>query len=89
MYLHSSGYSIHQKIPFSVYGENLIILAQNLIIVLLFWAYSKDIGLVEKLLIIGMLVTYYFVLFTDGYLNHDQWEMVAQTNIFFCKLNDV
>ena len=38
---------------------------------LLFWAYSKDIKLVEKLLIIAMLVTYYFVLFTDGYLNHD------------------
>ena len=27
MYIHSSSYSIHSKIPFSVYGESLIILA--------------------------------------------------------------
>jgi len=77
MYLHSSGYSIHQKIPFSVYGENLIILAQNLVIVLLFWTYNKSIGLFEKLVIIGMLIGYYFVLFTDKYLDDQQWELVA------------
>jgi len=27
MYLHTSAYSLHKSVPFSVYGENVVILA--------------------------------------------------------------
>ena len=63
MFIHSSSFSIHNKIPFSVYGENLIILAQNLIIVLLFWTFNKSIGIAEKFLLFVFITAYSFLLF--------------------------
>ena len=77
MYIHTSSYSIHHKIPFSVYGENLIILMQNFVIVLLFWAYSKNIGAIEKLFCLVFMSGYSYVLFDDKLLNDEQWNMVA------------
>ena len=41
MLINSSGFSIQANIPFSVYGESVIILFQNFLIVLMFWVYSK------------------------------------------------
>ena len=61
IYLHYSGYSIHNKIPFSVSGENLIILAQNLAIVYLVWKYNKQIGKVEKVALTTAFLIYAFI----------------------------
>eukprot|EP00347_Sterkiella_histriomuscorum_P022985 403336391 len=83
MYINSSGYSIHNKIPFSVYGENLIILAQNIIIVFLFWTYNKSVSIIEKLFVMIFLIGYSYVLFNDSMLTEKQWELIAQTNILF------
>lgn len=62
MYLHTSAYSIHKGINFSVYGENVIIMMQNFVIVLLFWAFDKSIKGTEKLLCFLGLGAYIFLL---------------------------
>jgi amino acid transporter len=77
MYIISSAYSIHKKIPFSVYGENLIILAQNIMIVLLFWAYSKSVSAIEKLAVFTFFAAFCFVLFSDTMVTEKHWELLT------------
>lgn len=62
MYLHTSAYSIHNNIPFSVYGENLIILFQSLIMIMLMWTFSKSINFTEKLFFSLTIAAYAFIL---------------------------
>jgi mannose-P-dolichol utilization defect 1 len=77
MLIHSSAYSMQANIPFSVYGESLIILVQNAIIVLLFWTFSKDIGAGEKAFLALGLSAYSFVLFSgDKFLSKNAWDNV-------------
>ena len=77
MLIHSSAYSMQANIPFSVYGESLIILVQNTIIILLFWTYSKQIGGGEKAFLALGLSAYSFVLFSgDEFLSKDAWDNV-------------
>ena len=85
MYLHTSAYSIHKNIPFSVYGENLIILMQNLVIIMLFWIYSKSIGFVEKLFCFIFFAAYSFILLQDKHVSEQGWNMVQSSNIVFSK----
>jgi mannose-P-dolichol utilization defect protein 1 len=82
MLMHSSGYSIQAAIPFSVYGESLIILVQNFLIVLMFWAFSKEIGVAEKIGVFLFFSAYSFVLFSGNtYLDKDMWELVQKSNL--------
>lgn len=77
MLIHSSAYSIQANIPFSVYGESLIILVQNTIIILLFWTYSKEIGAAEKVGLALGLSAYSFVLFSgDRFLAKEGWDNI-------------
>lgn len=85
MYLNTSTYGIHNQMPFSVYGENLIILVQSLIIVLLFWAYSKDIGSVEKAFVGSLIGGYGFVLLQDKHVTEEMWALVTSSNFFLSK----
>ena len=82
MLINSSGYSIQARIPFSVYGESLIILVQNALIVILFWVYSKEIGAAEKAFLFAFFSGYSFVLFSgDQFLTKDMWELVQKANL--------
>ena len=82
MLINSSGYSIQASIPFSVYGESLIILFQNFLIVLMFWVFSKEITAIEKLVLFGFFSGYSFVLFSGSqFLTKDQWELVQKSNL--------
>ena len=75
--LHAATYSISQNIPFSVYGESLIILVQNIVIIMMFWVYSKEIGVVEKLVLFVLFNSYAFVLFQGKtYLDDNMWGLV-------------
>jgi hypothetical protein len=87
MFAHTSFYSIHKKMPFSVYGENLIILAQNFIIVMLFWLYNKRIGILEKIVCFAFIVSYFSFLYQDHYLTEEMWEIVTKSNLFLSKLS--
>lgn len=72
--LHAATYSIRQKIPFSVYGESLIILSQNVVIILLFWVYSSKISLLEKVVLFTLFSAYSFVLFQGNtFLGDTEW----------------
>ena len=85
MYVHSSSYSIHFKIPFSVYGDNLIIMMQNFVIVFLFWTFNKSISALEKLFCLVFMSSYAYFLFSDQFLTNQQWQLIAQSNIMFSK----
>ncbi len=85
IYLHYSGYSLHTKIPFSVSGENMIILAQNVIIGLLLWKFDRDITLKEKLIVGSFFLGYAFLLLSDRFLSDAAWSVVAKSNIILCK----
>jgi hypothetical protein len=85
IYLHYSGYSIHNKIPFSVSGENLIILAQNVAIVWLLWRYNKDITKTEKVILSFAFVFYAFLLLSDKFLSDHHWAIIAKSNIILRK----
>lgn len=81
--LHVATYSIRQKIPFSVYGESLIILAQNIVIIMLFWVYSTKISSAEKVVLFTLFTAYSFVLFQGNtYLGDSEWQLVQQSNMF-------
>jgi mannose-P-dolichol utilization defect 1 len=80
--LHAASYSISQNIPFSVYGETLIILVQNVVIILMFWVYSKEISVVEKLVLFLLFNSYGFVLFQGKtYLDDYMWSLVQKSNM--------
>lgn len=88
--LHASAYSMRQGIPFSVYGESLIILGQNLVIVMLFWVYSKTIPAAEKAVLFLAFTAYAYVLFSaDAFLGDAAWKAVQQSNMFIMVLSRV
>ena len=90
MLIHSSAYSIQANIPFSVYGESLIILLQNAVIVLLFWVYSKEIGGAEKAGLAVAFSAYSFVLFSgDKFISKSGWDNVQRSNLVLSLLSRV
>ena len=84
IYTHYTGYSRQKQIPFSVSGENSIILAQNLVIVGLIWRYNKGISRAEKLVLIGIYVVYGLALLSNRVLGPRAWGLIAKTNLILC-----
>ena len=82
-------YAIHLGSPFSVYGENFLILAQNVIIIGLLWKFQKDISITTKLLVLLVEGSLFTFLFTDiivpeqfwGYLMNAQLIILAYSRI--------
>lgn len=65
IFMQTAGLAISQNIPFSVYGEALIICFQNFIIIMMIWNYNKAIGLVEKIIVFAFFVAYAYILFNN------------------------
>ena len=61
--MQTAGSAMFMGIPFSVYGESIIIFVQNIFIILLLWTYNKKVGLLEKLGVVGFFAGYAYVLF--------------------------
>jgi len=80
---------LHNRIPFSVSGENLIILAQNLAIVALLWRYNKKITKAEKYTLTALYLIYAAVLLSDRFLKDKHWKFIANTNILLCKKSTI
>lgn len=78
-FMQTAGIAIAQGIPFSVYGEALIITGQNFIIILLLWSYNKSISFAEKALVTLFLGGYAFLLFSPGMLEANHWQVVASS----------
>lgn len=63
--MQTSAFSIAKELPFSVYGENLIILVQNFIILFQIWQLNKSIGTVEKIFMAVFFAAYGWALFNN------------------------
>jgi len=61
--MQTAGLGKFSGLSFTVYGESLIIMVQNYIIILLIWSYNKSIGFVEKMFIFAFMIGYAFLLF--------------------------
>ena len=68
-----------QGIPFSVYGEALIICVQNFVIILMIWNYNKAIGMAEKFLTFAFFCAYAYLLF-NNLLSESQWQLVSSSS---------
>ena len=80
--LHQSAYSILKGVAFSIYGDFLIILVQNIIIVGLFWTYSREISAAEKASLTVFFLAYSYLLFSGyRYLSASQWDWIQSTNM--------
>jgi len=77
--MQTAGMSMATGIPFSVYGEALIIMAQNFIIILMIFNYNKGIGFAEKVIVFLFFGAYGFCLFTNVF-TPEQWVMITGTN---------
>ena len=80
-FMQTCAFSIAHNVPFSVYGETLIITVQNIVIVLLIWNYDKSVGLANKAIVGAMLIGYSYALFTPGIINEDIWMMIQGSGI--------
>ena len=83
--MQTAGIAIQKGVPFSVYGENLIIMCQNFVIILLIWMYNQKIGFAEKLAVILFFAGYAYVLYTPGILTTDMLEAVSGSTILLSK----
>lgn len=79
--MQTAGVAIANGIAFSVYGESLIIMAQNFVVILLIWQYNKTVGILEKLVVAAFLAGYAYVLFTPGLLTQEHRDLISGSTI--------
>jgi hypothetical protein len=77
IFMQTAALAISNGIAFSVYGESLIIMVQNFLIILLIWNYNKSIGGIEKLAVFAFFIGYAYVLFTPAILTAEHWKMIS------------
>jgi len=56
--MQTAGFAMYKGMPFSAYGESVIVGVQNLIIVLLIWGYNEKIQFVERATVALALAVY-------------------------------
>ena len=61
---------------FSVYGDTILIIAQNFIVILLIWYYSADVSIVEKVAVAAALTGYLAVLVQDTMVSEEVWAII-------------
>ena len=82
-------YSRHLMLPLTVYGETIIILAQNAVVILLIFNYDKSIGMVEKLGFVVFFAAYSAVLLDGTMIPEHLWPMVSSSCILFNMMSRV
>ena len=83
-FANTAAYSMHLALPMSVYGEALIILVQNLLIIMLLWSYDKNIGMFEKLFFAAAISGYMYVLFSGNVdVPEEAWVYISSSTIMF------
>ena len=78
-FMNTAGFSMANNVPFSVYGESVIITGQNFIVILMIWAYNKSIGFFEKLVVFALIGGYGYALF-NNLLTPEQWDLVTSSS---------
>jgi len=79
-YLQIAAYAMHLNLQFSVWGENLFLVAQNLAIILLMWHFERSIGTLEKIVFSAFIGAYAFVLFGDLIPEH-AWAIITSSSL--------
>ena len=82
VFLNTLGNARHQGLDFSDYGENAIIIVQNVIVLGLIYNYDKTISIVEKLLFSVFFCGYGFFLLSDTMVPESAWAIVSGSCIF-------
>jgi hypothetical protein len=86
IFMQTAGQAISKGIPFSVYGESLIIMCQNFVIIALIWKYNKSIGGVEKFLVAVAGLGYAYLLFGIPQVIPDEmWGVISSSNSILSK----
>ena len=86
IFMQTAGQAMKQNIPFSVYGESLIIMCQNFIIIALIWQFNKDIGIVEKFTAALFGLGYAYLLFLEpSMIPEDMWQLISSSNSILSK----
>ena len=90
MYMQTSAIGRAQGLAFSVYGETLIVMVQNFILIMMIYSYSKAgaHGIVEKLFVFSFFIGYAFVLFDPmdkGFLQKEHYKLISGSTIFISK----
>ena len=68
-------------LDFSVYGDTILIIAQNAIVILLLWRYSKDVSIVEMVIVSALLSGYLVVLVQDTMITEEVWAIIQSLAI--------
>lgn len=79
-YIQTAAYSMHLGLQFSVYGENLFMVAQNIAIIFLMWHFDHHIRATEKLVFSAFFVTYATLLY-GGFMPEEGWAYVSSSTI--------
>ena len=94
VYLSSALYAIHLKLPFSVYGENIIILTQSAIILILFYAFTNRKSLVsletvQRFLFTPVIIAISYFCIEDKIIPENIWQIIASSPIIFISISKI
>ena len=87
--MQTAGIAIGNGIAFSVYGESLIIMVQNFVVIMMIWQHNKSIGLVQKLAVAAFFAGYAYVLFTPGFLTQEHRDLISGSTIALSKFTSI
>ena len=83
--MQTAGQAITQGIPFTVYGESLIIMVQNFVIIQLIWNYNKTVGFVEKVLVSVFFMAYGYTMFKTTMITPELWTLISSSSSLLSK----
>ena len=75
-FIQTLGLSLHMSLDFSVYGDTILIIAQNSVVILLIWQYSEGVSIVEKAAVGALLSGYLVVLVQDTMVTDEIWAVI-------------
>lgn len=83
VFVHTLSYSRHLNLDLSVYGENIIILVQQVVILLLIYHYDPDVSLIEKIVFVAFFASYPTWLIMDTAVPETVWPMIPSSCLLF------
>ena len=86
--MQTAAFGLYSHTPFSVFGETLIIMVQNFIIIALIWKYNPDIPKSEVLMIAGFIFSYAMLIFdpfNQSILKDNHWAFITSCSTFMSK----
>jgi mannose-P-dolichol utilization defect protein 1 len=82
MFIINGCYNMHLKSPFSVYGENICLLVQNVFVIYLLWKYNENRSVKKSLFISISILLIFVVLLTDIIVPTVMWKVFMDIQIF-------